>query len=329
MNWVFLTKLYKEAPAEVGWLTKQLSKNVDYSPIPKVRIVSETSSLTMSSLGKLYDPPKAVKIGVNVSEMLVDPAQIYEHDDITEAMIFAENYNPQLLALKSAGDVINSKEYLYAKKVKELKARINRRLEWMFAKLVSEGKIDYNDGERRYLAEFGVTPSNYTLSASTKIISDLRDLVMEMKKYGFSPAFILVTLNVEKALWDNTQFGKAIDKNTFALAQMRYGEPGPFVNLVAGITGLPPIYVYSANIGGEELITGDKIILVDPNAIGLAYGAIVNANLDKNMNPVQTDVAVWEEVTNHGAQKSIFVLSRPLTYILNSNGIKILNVTVS
>lgn len=329
MDWVFLTRLYKQAPAEPGWLTKQLSKNVDYSPIPKVRVVSETNSLTMSSLGKLYDPPKPVKIGVNVSEMLVDPAQIYEYDNLTEEMIFAENYNPQVLAIAGAGDVISSKEYLYSKKVKELKARVNRRLEWMFAQLVGTGQIVYDDGERKFEASFGVTADGYSLSASTKIVSDLRDLVKTMKQNGFSPAFIIVTNNVERALWDNTQFNKAVEKTSFNVAEMRYQTVEPFVNFVAQIAGLPPIYVYGGQIDGSDLISGDKIVLVDPNAFALAYGAIVNANLDKNMNPVQADVVTWEEITNHGAQKSIFVMSRPLPYIINANGIIIKNVTVS
>lgn len=329
MDWVFLTRLYKQAPVTPGWLAKQLSKNIDYSPIPKVRVVSETNSLTMSSLGKLYDPPKPVKIGVNVSEMLVDPAQIFEYDDITEEVIFAENYNPQVLAISSVSDVISSKEYLYAKKLKKLKERIKNRLEWMYAQLVSTGQISYDDGERKYEASFGVTPGSYTLSSSTKIVSDLRDLVADMKKNGFSPAFILVTNNVEKALWDNTQFGKAVEKTSFNVAEMRYQTVEPFANFVAQIAGLPPIYSYGGQIGGTDLITGDKIILVDPDAVATAYGAIVNANLNQNMDPVQIDVVSWEETTNHGASKSLFVMSRPLPYIINANGVVIKNVTVS
>ena len=333
-DWIFLTRLYKEAPVDSYWLTKQFSKNVDYSPIPKVKIVSETSSLTVASLGKVYDPPKPVKIGVNVSEMLVDPAQIFEYDNITEEDIFARNYNPAVLAIKGKQDVVSSKDYLYAKKTKELKGRVLRRIELMFAQTISEGKITYNDGERAFEADFGVTAADYTLSSSTKVVSDLRDLVKEMKSMGFSPAFVLITPNVERALWDNTQFTKAIDKNSFNVAQMRYDTlKEPFVDFIATAKGLPPIYSYSAEYteGGssKSYIEGDKIILVDPKGIGLAYGAIVNTNLDKNMNPIQIDVAVWEEEVNHGTQLAMFVLSRPLTYIINANAVKILNVTIS
>jgi len=329
MSWVFLTRLYKQAPAAPGWLTKQLSKNVDLSPIPKVRVISETSSITMSSLGKLYDPPKPVKTAVNVSDTLIDPAQIFEYDEITEELLFADNYNPQVLAIQGAGDVVSSKDYLYAKKVDSLKKRVQHRLEWMFAQLVGTGKISYNDGERKYEVTFGVSAGNYTLSSSTKVVSDLRDMVRTMKQNGHSPAFIIVTANVEKALWDNTQFGKAINKTTFNVAEMRYRVPEPFVDFVAEIKGLPPIYLYNGQIGGSSLISGEKIILVDPSAFALGYGAIINANLDKNMNPIQTDVAVWEEYVNHGSGKALFVLSRPLPYIVNANGIVIKNVTIS
>ncbi|RLG91051.1 MAG: hypothetical protein DRO36_05010 [Candidatus Hecatellales archaeon] len=329
MEWVFLTRLYKQAPVAPGWLTQQLSKNVEYSPIAKVKVRSETNSLTMATLGKLYDPPHPVKISENVSEALVDPAQIYEYDDITEELILAQNYNPQLVAVSGISDVIASKDYIYAKKLATLKARVKNRLEWMFAQLISTGKISYDDGARKYEATFGVSTNNYTLNSSAKIVSDLREMIRTMKKNGHSPAFIVVTPNVEKALWDNTQFNKAVDKTSFNVAEMRYETNEPFVNFVTKIQGVPPIYVYDGSIGGTSLISGDKIILVDPSAIFLAYGAIINANLDKNMNPVQTDVASWEEITNHGSQKSLFVMSRPLPYILNANGITINNVTVS
>jgi len=330
MDWVFLTRLYRQVPVAPGWLTKQLSKNVDYSPIPKVRLVSETNSLSMATLGNVYDSPVAVSTTVNLSETLVNPAQIFEYDDITEQLIFAENYNPQVLAISNAGDVISSKDYLYWKKLTTLKQRVQNRIEWMFAKMISTGQIQYNDGTRQFQVSFGVTPTTYNLTSTTKIVSDLREMVKEMKAAGHSPEFILITDGVERALWDNTQFTKALDKTGASIAQMRYQEvKDPFVMFVAAIEGLPPIYLYTGEIGGESLISGEKIILVDPNAVGIAYGAIVNAHLDKNMNPIQADVVSWEEVTDFGAKKSLFVMSRPLPYILSANGVMIKNVTIA
>ena len=329
MNWVFLTRLYKKAPVSPGWLTQVFGKNVEYSPIPKVRILSESSSLSMATLGKVYDPPRPVKVATGVSELLVDPAQIYEYDEITEEMIFAENYNPSVLAINGAQDVISSKEYLYAKKVEKLKKRAVLRLEWMIAQVVSTGKISYNDGKSAYSIDYGVTAGSYTLSSSTKIYSDLKDLVATMKQNGFNPKYIIVTKEVENALWDNTQFNKAIDKNSFNLGSANFEIQKPFVTFVAKLNGLPPIYTYTGKVGETDLITGNKIIIADPDAFGLSYGAIINKNLDKNMNPVQTDVAVWEADSQEGDERYIYVKSRPLPHLDDKNGLIVKNVTIS
>jgi len=322
-DWTFLTRLYRQAPVAPQFLTKQI-KNIDFSPLPKVNLYSESNSLTLASLGKVYDPPTPVNLGVNLSSTLVDPAQIYEYDDITEEMIFSQNYNPIM-----PDNVIASKDYLYAKKVAELKRRVYNRIEWMLAQVISTGAIAYNDGDRAFSVSYGVSPVTYTLASTTKVVSDLRSYVKAMKQNGFSPTHIFVTDNVEKALWDNTQFKAAVDTTTFNVAQMRYDATEPFVNFVAEVKGLPPIYNYGGNIGGSDLITGNKIILVDFNALGIAYGAIVNANLDPQMNPIAADAVSWEENTNHGASRSIFVMSRPLPYILNAGAVKILTVTIS
>lgn len=329
MEWVFLTRLYKNAPVRPGWLTKNFGKNVDYSPIPKVRILSESGSLSMSNLGKVYDPAKPVKVASNVSELLIDPAQIYEYDILTEDLLFAENYNPQVVAIQSGNDVISSKDYLYAKKVAKLKERVNLRIEWMFAQVVSTGAINYNDGETAFAVNYGVTPDTYTLNASAKVVSDLQSLVDKVKQNGFAPSHIIVTRDVAEALWDNTQFGKAVDKTSWNIAEAQFQAEEPFVTFIAKVNGLPPIYAYGGNVGGSALISGSKIIVADANAFGVAYGAIINANLDKGMNPIQTDVAVWEAVAPQGDEKYLFVKSRPLPYLANANAVKVLNVTIA
>lgn len=333
MNWVYLTTLFRNAPVPTYWLTKNLGKRVDFSPLPKVTVRSETSSVSVASLGKLYDPPKPVNLGNNVSEIEVEPAQIYEYDFITEQLIASENFNPQVLAANGVDDVISSKDYLYATKVRQLKERQKRRLEVMFAELISTGKINYNDGERSYLLDTGVSAQAYSLSSTTKVIDDLYDLVDDIKAKGYNPEFIIVTKDVAKALWDNTQFKDALNKNGANLGSLSYQLNEPYVRFVGEIKGLPPIYYYANTytFGGSshDAISGSKIIVLSSEVFTLAYGAIINKNLDANFRPVQTDVAVWEKATEDGSQIAIYLLSRPLPYIGNVNGIKILDVTIS
>lgn len=328
-DWKFLTHLYKETPVSPGWLTAKFGRRelTDFSPVPKVKIVSDTASLSMATLGKVYDPPKAVKGAVNVSEMLVDPAQIYEYDSITEELVFAQNYNPEITAVTGAAEVLSSINYLRAKKLEVLKARVRNRLEWMYAQVLSTGGITYQGDDRTFQVDYGVTADSYALGASAKVVSDLRDVVKDLKANGFSPSFILVTPNVEKVLWDNTQFQKAVEKSALAVGSTRFDTNEPFASFVAQIEGLPPIFVYAATVDSVDFIEGDKIIVVGDGAIRTAYGAIVNANLNANFVPVMTDVAVWEQNSEDGSQRNIYVLSRPLPYLVSAKGIKILNVS--
>lgn len=333
MDWVYLTSLFKQAPVPTFWLTKTFGKRVEFSPLPKVKIRSETSSVSVSSLGKLYDPPKPVRISANVNEVEIAPAQIYEYDTITEELIASQNFNPQVLAVDNVNDVISSKDYLYATKVRLLKERHKRRLEVMFAELISTGKINYNDGKRKFLLDTGVSSSAYSLSSSTKVINDLMDLVDEIKASGFNPEYIIVTKDVAKALWDNTQFKDAVSKNGVNIGALNYRVEEPYVRFVGEINGLPPIYYYANkySFGGStyDAISGSKIIVASTEVFTLTYGAIINKHLNAGFRPVQADVAVWESTTEDGSQIVLYMMSRPLPYIGNVNGVKILNVTIS
>ncbi|MGC9218457.1 MAG: major capsid protein [Athalassotoga sp.] len=333
-SWVFLTRLYKITPSVPKFLTAQLStQNVDYSPIAKVRVVSQTNSITLSRLGRRGDTRQAVKVSDGLSEMYLDPAQIWEHEDMTEDDVLGQNANPSLLAISGVSDVISSKEYARARKMTILKQRISARLEKMYADLISTGQITYSDGGNVFTSAF-VTPSNYTLSSSTKIVSDLEDIVLNMKASGFIPSFIIVSPSVARALWDNTQFNKAVDKMTFNLAQMNQSTSNiAYGQLLASIVNLPPIYVYDAQYvddnGTVQHFFDNKMIVVSKDAVGTGYGAFVNFNVDASGNPIMGDVFAWEDKPEDGHALYLNVASRPLPYIVNAHGVKIYNVTVS
>ncbi|MCL4407715.1 MAG: major capsid protein [Thermotogae bacterium] len=333
-SWVFLTRLYKITPSVPKFLTSQLStQNVDYSPIAKVRVVSQTNSITLSRLERRGDPRRAVKVADGLSEMYLDPTQIWEHEDMTEDDVLGQNSNPSILAISGVSDVISSKEYARARKMMVLKQRISARLEKMYADLVSSGQITYSDGGNVFTSAF-VAPTNYTLATTTKIVSDLEDMILNMKAAGFIPAFIIVSPSVARALWDNTQFNKAVDKMTFNLAQMNQTASNiAYGQLLASIVNLPPIYVYDGQYvddnGAVQHFFNDKMIIVSKDAIGTGYGAFVNFNIDISGNPIMGDVFSWEDKPEDGHALYLNVTSRPLPYIVNSNGLKIYNVTIS
>ena len=332
-SWIFLTRLYKITPSVPKFLTTQFgNQNVDYSPIAKVRVVSQSNSITLSRLGRKGDPRQAVKVADGLSEMYLDPAQIWEHEDMAEDDVLGQNSNPSLLAINGASDVISAKEYARARKMAILKQRVSARLEKMYADLISTGQITYSDGGNVFTSAF-VSPTNYTLTSSTKIISDLTDAVINMKAAGFIPSFILVSPAVARALWDNTQFGKAIDKTSFNLGQMAQGSNVAYGQLLASIVNLPPIYVYDGQYvddnGAVQHFFDNKMVIVSNDAVGTGYGAFLNFNIDAAGNPVMGDIFSWEDTPEDGHALYLNVASRPLPYIVNSNGVKIYNVSIS
>ena len=287
---------------------------------------------TVATLGKPGDPAKPINISHNVTEMALEPVQIFEYDMITEEDVFT-NANPAVFVAESAQSIINNKNYIRGMKLEGLKRRVARRIELMLAQLASEGKITYNDGVRNIEVDFNVSAENYSLTSTTDVYKDLLDIADEIRKKGHAPNLILVSPDVEKALLNNTKVEKYINKQGFNLAVMRM-ENYPNARAVIELKGLPTFYVYfgeyvdeSGNV--KSYIPDGKIIVLSTEVFRLGYGAIVNFKVDKNGNPIMTDVIVYEDIVNDGNAKALYVLSKPLPYILNAGAMKILNVTIS
>ncbi|APT75285.1 hypothetical protein LN42_01930 [Marinitoga sp. 1137] len=332
IDWKFLTELYRKTPVENYFLTKTLGKNKKFSPVPKVNIRTEDFGMTIASLGKVGDPAKPVKTTNTVTETMIDPAQIFEYDELTEDDIFA-NANPGVLALNGSEGVVSNKEYIRALKMEGLKRRVNRRIEQMFAQIISEGKISYNDGERKYEITFNnVTPVDYTLSSTTKIYKDLVNAADEIRKNGFAPDMIIMSKDVEAALFDNTQIKDMIKKQELNLARAQMQNEDALVRRSFEAVNIPPMYVYMGEYNDgtvKKYIPDGTLIMLSSQAFRLAFGAIVQFDVQPNGNPIMTDVLSWEKVTKDGIAKALYVMSRPLPYLINANALKIFNVTIS
>ena len=339
LNYEYLTGVYSQIPVEDYFLLKRLGKVKEYSPIPKVKIRLEKGAMNLASLGQKGDPAKPIDTGVTVTEAAYDPPEIFEYYPITEDDVF-NIVNPKIIAVQSTQDVISNLEYVAAKGVNELKQRAARRIEHMFAQIVTQGKINYNDGERSFQLDFGITPINYTLSSSSKIGSELIDLSDEMRRNGANPTLIIITPNVEAAFFDNSQLQSWANKNlfnlmdtnvkTFKTARQTFSIDGVTADIftyVGGYTDSDGNFQYY--IPFDKTGNTGKIILIDESFFRLAYGAIVNYKVEPSGRPLRGEAVVWEDITNNGSTKAIFMQTRPLPYVASSSAVKILNVTIS
>jgi hypothetical protein len=330
-NWTFLTELYKKAPIEDMFLINKFGAIKKYSPMLEIVVRVESGGMTVATLGKIGDPPSSVKAAKTVTETTLAPAQIFEYDSITEEDVFTQA-NPELISVSGIQDVVSNKDYIRAVKVQELKNRAMRRKELMIAQILSSGQINYNDGVRSYNVNFGITPENMTISETSKTYEDILEACDEIRKAGHNPDTILVTQNVASAILGNKQIQTIVNKSSFNMGQVLLKTYNNARDLLA-LPALPIITVYLGTYADDSgaqvpyLGSGDKLIVADSKAFRLGYAAIQNYNISEK--PVMGEAFVWENVVNEGTEKAIFLLSRPLPYVVSSDAVKIFNVTVS
>lgn len=329
-DWAFLTFLYKRARTEDFFLLQKLGKNVRLSETIDVRIRIEKGGMSLATLGKIGDPPYAVRKSPGLSDMVVSPAQIFEYDTITERDVYTPA-KPEIIAIEGMSDVVSNAEYIRALKIQELKNRVNRRLEHMFAELISTGGISYNDGLRSYSLSFEITPSSYSYDPEAGgMYSKLLEYCDDMRATGHNPDMIIVTPSVAKLILSDKEVASLASNSGFGVGNVLLKTYTTARDLIA-LPGLPVITVYMAKYTNEagtsynDYISGDLIMIVDSTAFALAFGAVVNYKLGDE--PKMGQVFVWEDVINEGTEKAIFVLSRPLPYLLSTDALKIVQVS--
>ena len=343
-SWELLTETYRKIPQEDYFLTKTFGKKVVRSPLPEVKIRVLGAPMTVATLGKAGDPARAVRTMGSYTEYIFETPEIYEYDEVTTEMAKAGQWDPRVLTgeLKNADDIAKSLSFIYGEKLAELKNRVARRKELMFAQILTEGKISYSSTERSIEIDFNVdSPVAYTLASDTKVLTDLMDYVETFaNEYGKYPDIVLVTPNVAKALLENDQVMDYLDKTRYGWGNIDFEKRSANVRYFGNFPhfGIPDMYIYTGKYVDESGSTKyyipfdsgtGKIILADTGAFRLAYGGIINFKLDPTGRPKITDVIVRSEISDDGNSKRIYVQTRPLPYIVHNKAVKVLSVTLA
>ena len=331
LTWQYLTAVAKQAPAKPGWLTKNIGKNVFYSPLSKVKVVSESGTLNIATLDKLYGEPRAVSGAPSLTSTEIAPPEIFEYDNITEEVLFTQNYNPEVLVANDGG-IVSAVDYLYAYKVNKLKERVLVRVEELVAQMLFTGQIQYTaTGVGAVTISSGVTAGSMTLNNDA--VTQMKNVIRTMSSKGFSPDYIVVNPACEELLWQDDQFKAAVESYRLGVGQAQF-EAAPYATQVAKIGELPPIVcyemTYTASGGSSATVPNPStavMVFVATAGFTMNYGAIINAHLNPDMRPVQTDMAVWEAIPETGTGKYLYILSRPLPFIANVDAVKIYTVS--
>ena len=343
-----LTELVRLAPAKPRFLKNTFGANPQYSNIPgKVKMLVQTEGSEIAQIGRIGDEPNNVKRISKVREEIIEAGQIFEYTTVDEDQIFSNAIPQNAQVWGGAGAALTNKEYIRSQNALLLRERYENALNDMIAKLLSTGGYTYqvkNDAGK-VLREFsyasGVTADDYTLTkASTDVYNDFIDIVDEMKLNGFAPDYIFITRDIEKALFDTTKFVDHINKTKgFEQALLNVYSPSE-VRQTFTILGMPPMYVYdgflqegvtSASTGTRRKLIDSadgkgKIIFASKAALQLSYAGIAR-EIPKFAGV--TDLLSWEMPDPWGNTLNQFLESRPLWYLKNTSGLKILNATIA
>lgn len=324
-DWQILTNVYKEAPVTPTFLDSLIKKE-NLLTLPKVKIRRELVSVKASKLKSLYSDPVQNAIDWNYEEVSLVPPEIWEQVDLTEEFLMSKNYNPMILEGTNA-NVVNSIQYAIAKAMKEIKDKVQTRIELMLADLLEDGKIYYKEGQFEYEVDYNVVKKQLTLSSSTEIVRVLKKHIQEMKSAGVVPDAILLSPTVADALYSNKDMKDYLSKSVYATSDIQL-DTTAYGSVFAKLAGLPTMYEYYVEVSNEKYFDDNLIVLVDTSKIEKDFAAVVNANINKDMTPVVAKAVAFEYSPDLGNKVILNVISRPLPVVLTPNAIRVLQVTL-
>lgn len=333
----FLTELYKYQKIEKMFFTEKYGSNKIFSPMPQIRIVTEDKNMSISTLGKRDDPKTVINTQKNMNEILIEPAQIWETDNIDEETAYS-NYSHTTVNVKSSKEIQKNIDYARSLKMRTLKERKERREEKMLADLITKGIIQYDDGNRAYTSiDFNISKENITVNNNFKLYEYFISGCDEIRKTGHAPTEIIISPEMETLIINNSQIKDMIKKNEANMAVLNM-KNSINVRDVINIRGLPPILVYFGEYTDEkgetkryyEIPTGTnkaRFSIIAGSVIQMAYGAFINFNINKNGYPIMGEAFSWETIPEDGMRKEMNLYSRPGHYLRNAKAIKTVDVT--
>jgi len=339
--WQFLTKYVEGIKDEPFFLKTALGKNKIMSPSTSINWRLVTKGNGIASMGYRDDPASNVDLGVTSTEITVTPPQIFEKDYIESATPLTQNFDPRQLAnLDTSSDIYNSLQYIYSAKLEGLKARINRRIEWMFAELLKAGKYTYTSTTRTVSQDYGADDAiSYALNSSMHPLDTLETYAQNYADdVGVFPNLVIASNNVAAALMQHADVKTYIDANTYKFGSLQPAYKSPTVKYIGKFDefAIPEIYVYNAsytNSAGTstKYIGDDYLIMTNTMFWNMGYAGVIDYEIEPSGRPLMFDMLVKERIPeeNEGHIKTISALSYPLPMLLNAKAVKVLDVTVS
>ena len=339
--WQFLTKYIELLKDEPFFLKNVFGSQKLMSPATEIRWRTIAKGGKMADLGARGDPAKAVNLGVSVVPYVVEPPQIFERDEINSTTPLLQSFDPRSLAnLETSSDIMRSIQYLYGVKLQGLKDRIARRIDWMFAELLTDGTFTATDGVRSITQSYDVSDAvGFALNSGTDPLDLLGQAVEAYaEQAGKFPNICIMSANVARSFLSHAAVAKWITKNTYAYGQLTSTYKSPTIRFLGRFDefAIPEIYVYRGTYNNSEgaatkYIEDNHIILTDTAAWNLGYGALIDYEIDPTGAPIMNEITIKEKIpeASEGHTKTVSAITYPLPILLDSNALYRLTVTIS
>lgn len=336
--WKLLTEYVKQIKPENLFLYKTLGKVKKFSPISQLVIRTSGTPMSVAKLRKAGSDALAVNTLGTYTEFSVNVPEIFEYDFIDETyaseMLMPDETDPTVTPEKIARQL----REIYGEKATELRKRIDRAIEKKFAELL-EGTITLDDESGSTVLSYSI-PSEADFDWSDVSIASPLDDLEKMAddfayNYGVRPKLVLMSDDVAKRFIRTAQVEKYINKNTFGWGSIEPKEIADNVKYIGRFTefGVPDIYVYTGsyideNGSVQKYIPNGKVYMVNPDGFRLGYGAIIDFDINKDGKPIMAELIAKEKIINDGSARAIFVRTKPIPYLNNSNAVIKANVTL-
>lgn len=296
----------------------------------------------LAPMGHAGDPATRVDLAETFRTFTVTPPQIFLEDDVKASEVAGRRMAGQSPITVGTGNdsaVVAAFNDYFAVKQKNMVDSIARRVEWLWAQVISTGAIDYTDSNgRAFKVDYGVPGDNkFTASAKWDASSAPGDPILQLQQWqrtfaemnGVKPTVMLLGRNAADAFRANGEVKSWLKSAGVQLLQLNVGVNEDLATPVATVPGVGTLVEYSAMYtedgSAAPFVPADKLILTHPALFDMHYGAIYD--FDLGANPIaMTQRYSKIKPSQDGKSKKLYVESHPLPVLTYDTGIMVIKV---
>lgn len=255
-----------------------------------------------------------------------DPLGVAQHSQVSafmgEKMFMDEQFLNNLRKAGTEASYESAKTRL-AKELLGLSYRVDRRKEWMWAKMLSAGSFSYLEkGGTKVSVNYGI-PSDHIVTlgsdykwgtgASADILSDIRDAKIKIKEDTDNNAnFCIITQTVLRYMIENAAIQNLFKANSFNRTGVLGGDVSNVIGVRPQIIGelldIPNIMIYDEKFTAKAWITG--AVTADSTTV-ITVSDTTDFEVGGTLRFRDTSAGTWEEetITAVGAEAGTITVS--------------------